>query len=116
MAVHNSEKYGNLVASGQIGENPTIHVWNAQTRKTLSVLSGRHKRGSIRRRCLLTSLHPRFLLGVCSLSFSGSGKLILSVGVDAPFTVAVWRWEEGLPFLPLSRNGQAFGLLFFTSF
>lgn len=42
MAVHKQE---NIVASGQIGENPTIHIWNAQTRETLSVLSGKHKRG-----------------------------------------------------------------------
>ena len=48
MAVHNSEKYGNIVASGQIGENPTIHIWNAQTRQTLSVLSGKHKRGKLK--------------------------------------------------------------------
>ena len=78
MAVHTGDKHGNIVASGQIGENPTIHVWNPQTRNTISVLSGRHKRG------------------VCSLSFSTSGKLLLSVGVDAPYTIAVWRWEEGL--------------------
>ncbi|CAF3682759.1 unnamed protein product [Rotaria sp. Silwood1] len=78
MAVYNGEKHGNIVASGQIGENPTIHIWNAQTRETLSVLSGKHKRG------------------VCSLSFSTSGKLLLSVGVDAPYTIAVWRWEEGI--------------------
>jgi hypothetical protein len=45
MAVYNGEKYGNIVASGQIGENPTIHIWEAQTRKTRSVLSGKHKRG-----------------------------------------------------------------------
>jgi WD40 repeat protein len=37
-----------------------------------------------------------FYLGVCSLSFSTSGKLLLSVGVDAPYTIAVWRWEEGI--------------------
>ncbi len=45
MAVHNGEKHGNIVASGQIGENPTIHIWEAPTRRTLSVLSGKHKRG-----------------------------------------------------------------------
>ncbi|CAF2961159.1 unnamed protein product [Rotaria sp. Silwood2] len=78
MAVHYGEKYGNIVASGQIGENPTIHIWDPQTVKTLSVLSGKHKRG------------------VCSLSFSTSGKLLLSVGVDAPYTIAVWRWKEGV--------------------
>ncbi|CAF1210286.1 unnamed protein product [Rotaria sordida] len=78
MAVHHGGKHGNIVASGQIGENPTIHIWNPQSIKTLSVLSGKHRRG------------------VCSLSFSASGKLLLSVGVDAPYTIAVWRWEEGI--------------------
>ncbi len=47
MAVHNGEQNGNIVASGQIGENPTIHIWNAQTQETLSVLSGKHKRGEL---------------------------------------------------------------------
>jgi len=45
MAVYSGEKYKNIVASGQIGENPTVHVWDAQTRRTLSVLSGKHKHG-----------------------------------------------------------------------
>ncbi|CAF1609867.1 unnamed protein product [Rotaria magnacalcarata] len=78
MAVHNGEKYGNIIASGEIGENPTIHIWNPQTTQTISVLSGKHRRG------------------VCSLSFSTSGKLLLSVGVDTPFTIVVWRWKEGI--------------------
>ncbi|CAF3520544.1 unnamed protein product [Rotaria sp. Silwood1] len=77
MAVHNGEENGNIVASGQIGENPTIHIWNPRTLKTISVLSGKHRRG------------------ICSLSFSTSGKLLLSVGVDAPYTIVVWRWKEG---------------------
>lgn len=34
--------------------------------------------------------------GVGSLGFSTSGKLLVSVGVNAPHTVAVWRWEEGV--------------------
>ncbi|CAF3456731.1 unnamed protein product [Rotaria socialis] len=78
MAVHNGEKYGNIVASGEIGENPTIHIWNPQTTQTISVLSGKHRRG------------------VCSLSFSTSGKLLLSTGVDTPYTIVVWRWKEGI--------------------
>jgi WD40 repeat protein len=44
MAVHNGKK-GNLVASGQIGENPTIHIWDPQKIETKSVLSGKHKLG-----------------------------------------------------------------------
>ena len=45
MAVHNGERHGNIVASGQIGENPTIHIWNVKERQTISVLSGKHNRG-----------------------------------------------------------------------
>jgi len=37
-----------------------------------------------------------FSSGVCSLSFSTSGKFLLSIGVDTPYTVAVWRWKEGV--------------------
>ena len=48
MAVHNGDEHKNIVASGQIGENPTIHIWDAQTRTTRSVLSGKHKRGKLR--------------------------------------------------------------------
>ncbi|CAF1474328.1 unnamed protein product, partial [Adineta steineri] len=44
MAVHSGKKYKNIVASGQIGENPTIHIWDPETQRTLSVLSGKHKR------------------------------------------------------------------------
>lgn len=44
MAVHNGPTR-DIVASGQIGENPTIHIWDAKTMKTISILSGKHKRG-----------------------------------------------------------------------
>ncbi len=47
MAVHYGDKRKNIIASGQIGENPTIHIWDPQTRRTLSVLSGKHKRGIV---------------------------------------------------------------------
>ena len=47
MAVHTGDKYKNIVATGQIGENPTIRIWDPQTQRTLSVLSGKHKRGRI---------------------------------------------------------------------
>ena len=57
MAVYNGGKNKTIIASGQIGENPTIHIWDAQTRKTLSVLSGKHKRGDY-------CVHKRLLLYV----------------------------------------------------
>ncbi len=42
-----------LVATGQIGRDPAVHVWDASTLQTQSILKGEHSRG------------------VCALGFSG---------------------------------------------
>ncbi|KAG2457729.1 EMAL5 protein, partial [Polypterus senegalus] len=57
--------------------SPSIHVWDAMNKQTLSVL-----------RCF----HAK---GVCSVSFSATGKLLLSVGLDLEHTVTIWKWQEG---------------------
>lgn len=57
--------------------SPSIHVWDAMSKQTLSVL-----------RCFHSS-------GVCSVSFSATGKLLLSVGLDPEHTVTIWKWQEG---------------------
>ena len=66
-----------MVASGQIGNEPTVHVWNSETKETLSILQTSHS------------------VGVCSVNFSCTGKLLLTVGLDDHHTVTVWRWAEG---------------------
>lgn len=33
--------------------------------------------------------------GVCSVSFSATGKLLLSVGLDHEHTITIWKWQEG---------------------
>ena len=33
------------MATGQIGRDPTVHVWNAVTMETVSILQGQHYRG-----------------------------------------------------------------------
>ena len=66
------------MASGQVGQKP-IHIWDAITKETVSLLSGLHK-------------DPQ---GVGNLAFSSSGKLLLSMGLDPNYTVGVWRWKEG---------------------
>jgi len=33
--------------------------------------------------------------GVCSVSFSATGKLLLSVGLDPEHTITIWKWQEG---------------------
>ena len=65
------------MATGQIGAEPAVHVWDALSRETLSVIQGFHVKG------------------VCAVSFSCSGKLLVSVGIDDAHSVAVWKWVEG---------------------
>ena len=67
----------NFVATGQIGRDPPIHVWDIETMKTLSILKGEHERG------------------ICSLSFSSDGKKLASVGLDDNHCICVWDWRKG---------------------
>lgn len=77
LTVNEHPKYKNVIATGQIGAQPVINVWDAASKTTLSSLKGFHTKG------------------VCALNFSCSGKLLLSVGIDEQHSVAVWRWQEG---------------------
>ncbi|CAK8677759.1 unnamed protein product [Clavelina lepadiformis] len=77
LTVNQHPKFPNVIATGQLGESPKIHVWDAISKKTLSILKGCHE------------------VGVCSVNFSASGKLLLSVGLEEQHSVAVWRWQEG---------------------
>ncbi len=65
------------IYSGQIGRSAPVHVWDARTKQTLSVLQGAHG------------------VGVASVDFSSNGKLLLVVGLDTDHTLSVWRWSEG---------------------
>jgi len=79
LCINENPKFKNVVATAQIGVNPNIHIWNAMTKQTLSILSDLHKNSQ----------------GICSLGFSSSGKLLVSVGLDQNYTIGVWRWQEG---------------------
>ncbi|XP_026875403.2 echinoderm microtubule-associated protein-like 5 isoform X1 [Electrophorus electricus] len=85
LTVNQHPKFPNVVASGQVGDAadmsascPSIHVWDAMSKQTLSVLRCAHS------------------CGVCSVSFSATGKLLLSVGLDAEHTITIWKWQEGI--------------------
>ena len=54
LALHPEKR---LVATGQIGKDPFICVWDSQTLKTESILQGEHQRG------------------ITALSFSGDGSV-----------------------------------------
>ena len=66
----------NVIATGQIGKNAPVHIWDLQSRETLSIVQGAHS------------------VGVCSVDFSHNGKLLLCVGLDSKHSITVWRWTE----------------------
>ncbi|EGW07847.1 Echinoderm microtubule-associated protein-like 6 [Cricetulus griseus] len=77
LTVNQHPKYRNVVATSQIGTTPSIHIWDAMTKHTLSMLRCFHSKG------------------VNYVNFSATGKLLVSVGVDPEHTITVWRWQEG---------------------
>uniref|UniRef100_A0A3B4GUS1 EMAP like 6 n=1 Tax=Pundamilia nyererei TaxID=303518 RepID=A0A3B4GUS1_9CICH len=76
LTVNQHPKFKNIIATGQIGTTPSIHVWDAMGKQTLSILRCPHSKG------------------VGYVNFSATGKLLLSVGVDPEHTITVWRWQE----------------------
>ncbi|XP_063080185.1 echinoderm microtubule-associated protein-like 5 [Engraulis encrasicolus] len=95
LTVNQHPKFPNVVATGQVGDagdmsatSPSIHVWEASCKTTLAVL-----------RCSHSS-------GVCSVSFSATGKLLLSTGLDPLHTLTVWRWQEGTPLACVSGHSE----------
>ncbi|KAI0227896.1 Echinoderm microtubule-associated protein-like 6 [Lamellibrachia satsuma] len=77
LCVNEHPKYKNVIATGQIGAQPEVNIWDAGTKETISVLKGFHTKG------------------VCAVNFSCGGKLLVTVGLDADHSLAVWRWQDG---------------------
>ena len=63
---------GHTVATGEIGADPKIVIWDSNSGSTLAVCEGYHTRG------------------VGLLQFSADGKLLYSVGMDDDHSVAVY--------------------------
>ncbi|KAM9714304.1 echinoderm microtubule-associated protein-like 5 isoform 3-T3 [Dama dama] len=95
LTVNQHPKFINIVATGQVGDSadmsataPSVHVWDAVNKQTLSILRCYHSKG------------------VCSVSFSATGKLLLSVGLDPEHTVTIWRWQEGAKIASRAGHNQ----------
>ncbi|KAF4017713.1 hypothetical protein G4228_008523 [Cervus hanglu yarkandensis] len=100
LTVNQHPKFINIVATGQVGivsplsasvclaTAPSVHVWDAVNKQTLSILRCYHSKG------------------VCSVSFSATGKLLLSVGLDPEHTVTIWRWQEGAKIASRAGHNQ----------
>ncbi|TMW58376.1 hypothetical protein Poli38472_009935 [Pythium oligandrum] len=67
-----------LVASGQMGVSPVIHVWRVDTMEVLSSLRGFHRHG------------------IAELRFNPTGNLLASVGLDQQNSLAVYDWASGI--------------------
>ncbi|ESN91894.1 hypothetical protein HELRODRAFT_181950 [Helobdella robusta] len=99
LATNQNPRYKGIVATGDIGQRPTIHVWHSKTMSTNSVLSGVLKGG------------------VVSVDFSCGGKLLVAVGLDEEHTIVVYNWVEGMRCLRIwifglgskPRNPKSFG-------
>ncbi|CAM9091671.1 unnamed protein product, partial [Phaeothamnion confervicola] len=71
LAVHPG---GGLVATGQMGKAPAIHVWDMATMQASAALQGFHQKA------------------VSQLAFSSDGATLASVGLDDDNSVAVYDW------------------------
>ena len=80
MAMHPDN---DLVATGQIGKNPAIHVWDP------SVKQGAHK--EIPTIATLSGFHRR---GVSLLAFNSRGDRLASVGLDDDHSIAIYDWRR----------------------
>jgi len=67
---------GHHVATGQLGRNPRVYIYDTTTLTTVSLLRGRFKKG------------------ICQLAFSGDGSLLACVGLDDEATLIIYRWQE----------------------
>ena len=77
LTVNQHSKFRNIVATGQIGATPAVNVWDTASKESLSIIRGFHTKG------------------VCSVNFSATGKLLLTVGIDDQHSIAVWKWQDG---------------------
>ncbi|ETV90518.1 hypothetical protein H310_14708 [Aphanomyces invadans] len=67
-----------IVASGEGGKFPAIHVWQSQALHVVSTLRGIHKRG------------------VVELAFNPAGNILASAGSDVDNAIVLYDWELGV--------------------
>ena len=66
---------GSLVATGELGIMPAIHVWNSRTLESLQVIKGIHSKG------------------IHLLAFSHDDRMIVSCGLTKPSACIIYEWE-----------------------
>ena len=71
-------KDGKYAATGQMGHEPFVAVWDPQTCATLATIPDLHSKS------------------VSNLAFSFSSKLIATVGLDEDHTISIYDWRSGM--------------------
>ena len=72
-----SHRNGSIIATGEIGDGPAIHVWNSRTLESLNVIKGLHT------------------YGVHLLAFTNDDSMIVSCGLTQPSACIVYDWNSG---------------------
>lgn len=68
--------HGKLCASGETGGRPLVTVWDNDSRKTVSTLTGYHANG------------------VNRLCFSKCGSILATCGLDDHYSLALYDWKQ----------------------
>ncbi len=81
IAVFAGSRPSPLIASGEIGKKPSIHLysWRDDTKSFTS----------------LACMHGLHTKGVCQLAFTPDGKYLFSVGID--YTIAIYNTDDSNP-------------------
>eukprot|EP00854_Cymbomonas_tetramitiformis_P032253 gene32253-40833_t len=74
LAIHPNH---DIVATGQVGVDPVIHVWRTSDCALLASIRGFHK------------------VGIGALSFNKDGTQLGTVGLDPRHSIALYDWETG---------------------
>eukprot|EP00045_Choanoeca_perplexa_P020173 m.296054 g.296054 ORF g.296054 m.296054 type:complete len:157 (+) comp65081_c0_seq1:46-516(+) len=92
MAMHNDEA---TVATGQVGHNPAIRIWDAVTLETVSILHGAHQRG----------------VGAVVFSSANHQQRLASIGLEDDHRVAVWDWKHGTLLATCAGHSERVGII-----
>ena len=73
--VFHTENGDTIVASGECGRRPAVHVWDCETLTVLSSLQGFHRNG------------------VAQLDFSPDTTKLVTLGMDIYHSIAIYAWK-----------------------
>lgn len=79
-----SNQSGDLIATGELADQPKIHIWNSRTLENYVILKGLHKRG------------------VHLLAFSTNDDYLVTCGLNRPSAVIIYEWKHNLVLVSVS--------------